>query len=243
METGESPRTYMRIAALDDDPAQLELIRRVAETIGLGCHGFGRAIDLQQALRRDSFDLLVVDWILPDLSGPEVVQWVRRHVEHDVPVLFVTALADERDIVEGLSCGADDYLTKPIRAGELIARVRALLRRSYPLMQDAVQTVGRYRIDRQRRVIEIDGEPVPLQDKEFDLADCLFSNVGRLLSREHLLEAVWGTDRASWSPRAVDTCVSKVRKKLRLRPENGFRLGAVQRVGYRLMDLAEQEGS
>jgi DNA-binding response OmpR family regulator len=209
--------------------------------IGHDCHTFDHGRALLHALRRESFDLLIVDWQLPDLSGPDVVLWVRSNVEHRIPVLFVTSRVDERDIVEGLACGADDYMTKPTRVGELIARVRALMRRSYPVTELPTQTLGRYCIDQRRRVIEIDGEPVALKHKEYDLAQCLFANIGRLLSREHLQEAAWGADGPAVTSRSLDTHVSRVRMKLGLRPENGFRLSAVYGVGYRLEYLAEQE--
>jgi DNA-binding response OmpR family regulator len=209
--------------------------------IGHDCHTFERGRELLHALRRESFDLLIVDWQLPDLSGPDVVLWVRSNVEHRVPVLFLTNRVDERDIVDGLSCGADDYMTKPTRVGELIARVRALMRRSYPVTERPTQTLGRYCIDQRRRVIEIDGESVALKHKEYELAQCLFANLGRLLSREHLLEAAWGAEGPSVTSRSLDTHVSRVRMKLGLRPENGFRLSAVYGVGYRLEHLTEYE--
>jgi DNA-binding response OmpR family regulator len=229
----------MRIAVVEDDPAQLELIRQAMRTIGHEPHAFTRGRDLLNALRHESFDLLIVDWQLPDLSGPDIVLWVRSNVQPRLPVLFVTSRVEERDLVEGLACGADDYMTKPTRVGELIARVRALARRSAPITALSTQTVGRYRIDRRRRVIEMDGEAVTLQHKEYELAQYLFANLGQLLPRERLLRQVWGHDTAADSSRSLDTYVGRLRLKLQLQPQNGLQLSTVYGVGYRLDDLAE----
>ena len=114
----------MRIAVLDDDPAQLAMIERVAQDMGHSCALFSEGQALMLALRRDTFDLLVVDWELPDTSGPEVVRWVRQHLESQLPILFITHRSEERDVVEGLQSGADDFMIKPLRVAELQARIR-----------------------------------------------------------------------------------------------------------------------
>lgn len=113
----------MRIAALDDDALQLQLLEQVVREAGHSCHTFLKGSALQQALRRESFDLLLVDWELPDIAGTEVVRWVREQVSKELPIIFITHRSEEADIVEGLSCGADDFMIKPVRAAELRARM------------------------------------------------------------------------------------------------------------------------
>ncbi|MDF1483878.1 response regulator transcription factor [Ramlibacter sp. H39-3-26] len=233
----------MRIAALDDDAQQLKLVCSVLQCMGHDCVAFERAEPLLAQLRRESFDLLILDWQLPGASGLDVVRWARANLEHRVPIIFVTNRSDERDIVEGLSAGADDFMVKPLRVQELRARVQALLRRSYPEMQNTVLQYGGYRFDTVRRTVEFQGQAMELKDKEFDLARRLFANCGRLLSRAHLMQAVWGLD-ASIPSRTLDTHVSSLRAKLGLRPERGFQLTAVYGQGYRLeaLDEGDAEG-
>ena len=223
----------MRLAALDDDVSQLDLIQRSVRSIGYDCQLFERGQALLRELRRDSFDLLIVDWQLPDIAGPDVVRWVREHHEHAMPILFLTNRSEERDVVEGLGCGADDYMLKPIRVHELMARVKALIRRSYPQAEGSALRFGGYTIDLAARTVHYEGRPIELKHREFELARCLFTNIGRLLSRAYLGETVWG--RAVEVPsRSLDTHISSLRAKLELRPARGFRLVAVYGQGYRL---------
>lgn len=223
----------MRLAALDDDVSQLDLIQRSVRSIGYDCQLFERGQALLRELRRDSFDLLIVDWQLPDIAGPDVVRWVREHHDHAMPILFLTNRSEERDVVEGLGCGADDYMLKPIRVHELMARVKALIRRSYPHTADSILRFGGYAIDLAARTVQYEGQAIELKHREFELARCLFTNAGRLLSRAYLSETVWG--RAVDVPsRSLDTHISSLRAKLELRPARGFRLVAVYGQGYRL---------
>lgn len=232
----------MRIAALDDDPSQLDLVQRTVRAIGHDCTPFDHGEALLRALRRDTFDLLIVDWQLPDLPGIEVVRWARQHLAHRLPIVFVTNRGDERDIVEGLVSGADDYMVKPIRVHELMARVNALLRRSYPSHDNAVTQHGGFCFDTAARTVTYDGEPIELKQKEYDLARCLFNHLGRLLSRAHLLETVWGVG-VDLPSRSLDTHVSSLRVKLNLRPARGFRLTAVYGQGYRLEAVTDLEAT
>ena len=121
----------MRVAALDDELDQLELIRQTLATMGHDCHGFTNSKAFLRALRRETFDLLILDWYVPDISGLEVLRWARDNLSEQVPVLFVTNRNTEADVIEGLNAGADDFMIKPMRTGELTARVKAMLRRAY----------------------------------------------------------------------------------------------------------------
>ncbi|RST45432.1 response regulator transcription factor [Variovorax sp. DXTD-1] len=227
----------MRIAALDDDTDQLDLIKSILKAMNHQCHLFTDGAALVNELRRESFDLLVLDWELPGISGLDIVRWVRANVTEHIPILFVTNRRDERDIVEGLMLGADDFMSKPVGVGELTARVRALLRRSYAQVRTEEEIWGRYRFIPALTQLEIDGNPVQLTQREFDLALFLFRNLGRLLSRGHMLETIWKTNNPAGTElmsRSLDTHISRVRTVLGLRPENGFRLTAVYGQGYRL---------
>lgn len=227
----------MRIAALDDEPLQLEVIRRTMASIGHECHTYESGAALLRDLRRETYDMLVLDWQLPDVNGPEVVRWVRSNLDRRIPILFVTNRREERDLVDGLAAGADDFMVKPIRVGELAARVRALLRRTYASQADLELVFGRYRFILGMPVLEMDGKPVDLKNREYELALFLFQNMGRLLSREHLREAVWG--RGSDIPsRSLDTHISRLRNKLELRPANGYLLTAIYGLGYRFETVA-----
>ncbi|GAA4031854.1 response regulator transcription factor [Actimicrobium antarcticum] len=189
-------------------------------------------------LRRESFDMLIIDWQVPDLSGADVLLWAREKLPPVLPVLFMTSRSGEDDIVAGLAAGADDYMIKPIRRGELVARVQALLRRAYPT-QNTIEQIqfSQYIFEPRTGRLLANGELIELTQKEFDLALLLFRNLGRPLSRAYILEAVWSRD-VEIPSRTMDTHVSRVRTKLKLRPEHGFRLAPVYSYGYRLEQVA-----
>ena len=223
----------MRIAVLDDDRLLLEMMERVIQEMGNTCQLYETGQACLQDLRRETFDMLIVDWELPDTSGPEVISWARQHLDASLPILFITHRSEERDIVEGLQCGADDFMTKPVRVAELKARMHALLRRAYPECTDDVQTFGPYTFTRSSLSVTFGGKEVVLTYREFALALLLFQNAGRLMSRDHLREAVWGQNSEVLS-RTLDTHVSRLRQVLQLRPGNRYSIAAVYGLGYRL---------
>lgn len=227
----------MRIVVLEDDPDQLTLLTHWLEESGHDVHGYKAGRDVMRESSRESFDLFVLDWQLPDIAGPEVLKWVREHGSQTVPVLFVTGRDSEQDIVFALEAGADDYMIKPVRRQELLARVAALLRRAYPLADKTVLSFPPFEIDTGAGEIRRDGERIDLTPKEFDLAVTLFRNVGRLISRGHLQEMIWGKT-GNLATRTVDTHISQVRKKLDLRQETGFRVVPVYNYGYRLEQVS-----
>lgn len=226
----------MRIAVVDDDPLQLEFFSQALPALGHACHPFDCGEAVFKALRRDTFDLLIVDWELPDTSGPDIIRWVREQQGPRLPILFVTHRHNESDLVQGLACGADDFMGKPVRVAELGARLGALLRRAYDELRDAASdelTFGRYRFRLPGRELWVDGEPVTLKAREYDLALLLFQNTDRLLSRDHLRERLWGHGPQVQS-RSLDTHISRLRTLLDLRPANGYAIRPVYGLGYRL---------
>lgn len=184
--------------------------------------------------------MLILDWQVHDASGSEVMHWACENLSPKLPVLFITSHSSENDIIEGLAAGADDYMIKPIRRNELVARVQALLRRAYP-SQNAAEHIqfGRYGLETRSGQLTLDGAPIALTKKEFDLALLFFRNINRPLSRATILESVWSSN-IDIPSRTLDTHVSRVRSKLQLRPEDGFRLAPVYSYGYRLEQVSVQ---
>ena len=223
----------MRLALLEDDPTMRESIFTWLTEAGHDLHVHVNARDFMRIASRESFDLYLLDSRLPDISGQEVLQWLRAERGDPTPVVFVTARSAEEDVVAALRGGADDYIVKPVRRAELVARIEAVLRRVRPEPASAVIEVGCYRFDLATKTAYMDGEAVAMTEKEFELAAFMFRNIGRLLSRGHLLESVWGRNPAV-ATRTIDTHISRVRGKLELRPERGFRLAPTYNYGYRL---------
>lgn len=222
----------MRIAVLEDDATQVELYRLWFSTAQHQCSFFGTIAEFIAALRNERFDLLLVDWVLPDGTGDQALRWVRETLGWEIPVICVTLRDAEQDVVNALRQGADDYLVKPPKYFELLARIESLARRSRGA-QLPVLRLGTYEINQENREILMAGRAVELTQKEYDLACYLFQNPGRLLSRVHLLEAIWGL-QAEIDTRTVDTHVSRIRRKLRIYPENGWEIISVYGYGYRL---------
>lgn len=168
----------LRIAILEDDPDQLALLRRWLAHDGHDVHGFASGRELMTKAVRESFDLFVLDWQVPDVPGIEVLKWLRGRVSREVPVLFVTVRDSEQDIVFALEAGADDYIVKPPRQAEFVARVHALLRRAYPRAEEPLLSFPPFEIDLRRGEIRRDGRPIALTPKEFELAATLFGTSG-----------------------------------------------------------------
>lgn len=230
----------MRIAYLEDDADQAALIRRWLEGAGHSCHHFDRGHALRRSLARESFDLYILDWHLPDVDGLEVLKEIRARSPRS-PVIFATARGRDDDIAQVLHAGADDYITKPVRQGELLGRIEAVARRAQGEAAAAPERLelAPFTIERRERRILRGGEPVALTDREYELALFLFQNVGKLLSRSHLQEAVWGMG-AKAQTRTVDTHMSRLRGKLGLTEENGWLLASVHQFGYRLERVAKR---
>lgn len=229
--------SQISIGILEDDKDQSDLLELWLAEAGYDVFASAAGRDFVRAMQSRGFDLIVLDWMVPEMDGLEVLKWIRHHVRERVPVVFLTARDEEEQIVTALEAGADDYVTKPARRQELLARVGALARRS-GLMdeQPDTLTVGEFDLDCRIGQVKKNGEGIKLTGREFELAWFLFSNLSKILSREYLLRQIWSINTAVHT-RTVDTHASRLRSKLGLRPENGWKLSSVYHYGYRLEQL------
>jgi len=224
----------MRIAIADDDPEIIRFLSAIIKQMDHVCVSFNNGDQLATALMRDTFDLVMLDWNMPGKNGIELLNWMKKVVKDAPPVIMMTGRTAKRDITDALNCGADDYITKPEDETVIAARITALLRRSVSGSQmEKLATYGRYELNRMEQSITHRGKSVVLTAKEFELADLLFRNRDRTLSRAYIMETIWRTS-ADLATRTLDMHISRVRSKLELKPENGFRIFTVFGYGYRL---------
>jgi DNA-binding response OmpR family regulator len=237
----------LRVLVVEDEPNIRELVCLHLGLEGYTCEGLA---DGQLALERteaDRFDLLVLDVMLPGLDGVSLCRAVRRGtLNHDVPILMLTARSQESDKVIGLESGADDYLTKPFGVRELVARARALLRR--PRQSVAALAIEENEdsgppvrvhgidIDLARRRVRIDNRDIELTDQEFRLLHLLATHAGIVFSREALLARIWRGDTYV-TVRSVDTLVKRLRRRIEADPANPAFLLTVWGVGYKFADV------
>ena len=183
------------------------------------------------AFDRAGADLVLLDLMLPGLPGTEVCRELRTR--SSVPVIMLTAKDSEVDIVVGLELGADDYVTKPYSSRELLARIRAVLRRRVdPVDDEAVLESGRVRMDVERHTVSVDGDEVPMPLKEFELLELLLRNSGRVLTRGQLIDRVWGADYFG-DTKTLDVHVKRIRSKIEQDPSSPELLVTVRGLGYR----------
>ncbi len=222
-----------RVLVVEDEPDIRDLLVFHLERDGFQvtkCKSGPEALRLVRATRPD---LVLLDLMLPDMDGLEVCRRLRQDpTTQSVPIVMLTARDDEVDRVLGLELGADDYVVKPFSPRELVARIRAVLRRARPIAGTAPVTVGHLSVDAAAHAVTVDGVTVSLTRKEFDLLRALVEARGRVLSREFLLDHVWGyTAAGEIESRTVDVHVRRLRQKL---GAEGRRIGTVTGVGYRL---------
>ncbi len=225
-----------RILVVEDDEAM-----GVALQDGFGYEGHEviRARDGEEGLRlarERTPEIIILDVMLPKMTGLEVCKRLRGEGS-DLPIIMLTARGQEIDKVLGLKLGADDYVTKPFSFMELMARVEAVLRRSQPQGREetAMHRIGDVTIDLARHEACKDGEPLELTPREFRLLAFFFEHVGEVVTREELLDAVWGYDTIPFT-RTVDTHIAKLRKKIEDDPSNPEHLITVHRLGYKLVE-------
>jgi len=226
--------SYATILVVDDEPAIVKTVRAYLENEGYTVHAATDGPSALKAVRAFRPDLVILDIMLPGMDGIEVLRTLQK--ESDVYVLMLTAKSDETDKIVGLSVGADDYLTKPFSPRELVARVKAILRRGRGgITTEPALSFQRLRIDLNARKIWKDDEPIELTTIEFEILHILARYRGMVLSREQLIEQVWGHDYYG-DERVVDVHIRRIRKKMEDDPGNPTLIVTVRGAGYRLED-------
>ena len=220
------------VLIVEDEPDIRHLIAHHLAREGFKCREVATGTEALRAVRTATPDLIVLDLMLPEVGGLEVCRRLRADpATSAVPIIMLTAKSDEVDRVVGLELGADDYVAKPFSPKELVARVRAVLRRARPDATGRVYREGAIVLDPARHAVTVRGAAVALTPKEFDLLQVLLDAAGRVLSREHLLTRVWGYAHADEiESRTVDVHVRRLRAKL---GDEGRRISTVKSVGYR----------
>ncbi len=218
----------------DEEPLTL-LLRYNLESEGYDVEAVARGDDADTRLKEHIPDLVVLDWMLPGLSGIELCRRLRARPEtRQLPIIMLTARGEESERIRGLSTGADDYIVKPFSVPELIARVRALLRRASPERVATVLSSGDIELDRDKKRVLRDGRVIDLGPTEYRLLEFLMERPGRVFSREQLLDGVWGNE-VYIDERTVDVHVGRLRKALN-RGQSSDPIRTVRGSGYALDD-------
>ena len=218
-----------KILVVDDEPNIIALARLYLEREGYEIAGAATGNEALSKQSSDNPDLVILDLMLPDIDGYEVCRQIRA--KSDVPILMLTARREDIDKIVGLELGADDYLTKPFNPRELVARVRAILRRYQAgASPSEIIEIGNLRLDLSRHEATVSGQPVSLRTKEFALLATFARNPGFVLSREKLLETVWGYDFYG-ETRTVDVHVNHLREKL---AGSGVMIETMRSIGYKM---------
>jgi DNA-binding response OmpR family regulator len=228
----------MRIAVADDELDVRDYLKKIVEEQGHLAVTFSDGNALSQALARDTFDLVILDWSMPGKDGLALLKWMEKSLDDQPPVIMMTNRTAKADISEALNAGASDYITKPEDRVVIAARINAMLRRNSAGSGafETQATYGAYQLNRIDQTVTIRGDTITMTAKEFELADLFFRNSDRTLSRNYIMETIWRTT-ATLATRTLDMHISRVRSKLDLKPENGFRIFTVFGYGYRLESL------
>jgi DNA-binding response OmpR family regulator len=227
-----------RIAVVEDETELAALIDYNLRRHGYEPHLFYGSKGLVKALEQLKPDLVLLDVMLPDADGFEICRQIRQSsVLNRVPVLFLTARSEEVDRVLGLEIGGDDYMTKPFSPRELIARVKAHLRREEMDAEPSALSIGPFQLDRGARRVFLDQRELTLTSTEFNLLEFFLTHPGRAYSREQLLESVWGEQRFV-TPRTVDVHVRRLREQIEPQADNPKYLTTVRGFGYRFEEAS-----
>jgi len=231
-----SRRKMKRILVIEDDPDIVELLRYNLEKEDFQVYAATDGKTGLELVKRGSADLLILDLMLPQLSGIEVCKEIRKSQEHEtLPIIMLTARGEETDRVLGLELGADDYVTKPFSIREMVARVKALLRRSErekdKIESEETLLIGPLTIDPSSYRVQRNGEAIQLTALEFRLLYYLASRPNRVFTRDQLLDAVWGTERFV-TPRSVDVYIRRLREKIEVDPVHPHYLKTMRGAGY-----------
>ncbi len=224
-----------KILVIEDDPALVELLEYNLVAAGFTVATAQSAEEGQLQLAEQSFDLLLLDWMLPQMSGVELCAALRRSGKHPtMPILMLTARGDESDRIRGFITGADDYVVKPFSVPELLARVKALLRRAAPERVHTILNHGSIVLDRDAHRVTRSGREVNLGPTEYKLLETLLETTGRVLTRAQLIDRVWG-NTAEIDERTIDVHVGRLRKSL-IRGSEADPIRTVRGAGYVLSE-------
>lgn len=242
----------MRVAILEDTVGQAITVAGWLDKAGFKSVVRHEGNGFIRMLETEPVDMLLLDWDVPGKSGIEVLRWARERRPDDLPVVMLSQCDNEEQIVQGLESGADDYLVKPVGERELMARIRAQMRRYYPDQARGQQlSVGPYTLNLVERSVRLATgaceQVVNLPQREFALAEHLFRNVGRIVRKDDLIRSIWGEVDRKYDA-TLATYISKLRNSLELRAKNGVVVSTVYNHGYRLEKLpgvrrAREEGA
>ncbi len=230
----------MRVALADDEQELLDQIAGIVMSAGHEVETFRNGTDLQRALQRETYDVVMLDWNMPGQTGLDILYWARENLPSAPPFIMITSRGENEDVVRGLEAGAVDYITKPESDDIIRARLEAAGRRIGADRPDPEVKYGQYTLNRQSKEVDFSGKAVAVTAKEFDLLDLLFQNLDRPLSRGYLFSRVWGGN-IELETRTIDVHVSRLRSKLELKPENGYVIRTVFGFGYRMDAYIEGE--
>ena len=224
----------MNVAVLEDSPSQVEWVSKLLQTHGHQIYSKGDGDSFIQLLTQQLVDVVLLDWEVPGATGLAVLKWARSNLSPSMPILMVTQRDDEDSIVQALNQGADDYLQKPVRERELLARMAAQLRKSKRGEASSMQfQVGQFSFNLEAKTLTVNGRAVNLPTREFDVATLLFRNPGRIITKDALSKHIWGTADRKYDA-SLATYVSNLRSSLGLRSRNGYVIATVYNYGYRL---------
>ena len=228
-----------KILVVDDEKNILDVVKAYLEKEGFNVITATDGETALKILSKETIHLVVLDLMLPKLTGEEVCQKIR--VSSSIPIIMLTAKAEEDDKIEGISIGADDYLTKPFSARELVVRIRALIRRAYrdqtPLADILSFNSGDLEVDIKKMIVKKQGEVVSLTTNEFKVLTSLLINPGQVFSREHLVEKAFGVDYEGFD-RTMDTYIKNIRQKVEDNPKDPKYIVTVYGTGYKFNENA-----
>ncbi len=225
-----------RVLVVDDEAQIVRVLRGYLERAGFAVLTAYDGVEALRLARQERPDLIILDLMLPGMDGIDVCRAIRK--ESDVPIIMLTARVEETDRIIGLELGADDYVTKPFSPREVVARVRAVLRRTRPTADQAGQAilvVGALRLDETKRTLTVDGKLVDLTPSEFDILKVMMRAPGRVFRREQLLEATQGIAYEGYE-RTIDTHIKNLRRKIEANPREPEYLLTVHGVGYKMRE-------
>lgn len=238
----------MRIGLLEDDTDLVDIMSLWVEMGGDDISAYTTGKSFREGVPSEKFDVMVLDWNLPDTNGLDELDWLRGDLGSNTPVIFITGRDDEKSIVEALEHGADDYMVKPVYKEVAMARIKALHLRNKRRATESGETskadeahlepqvteeYSPYMIDHSRRKISVNGVGKTLDDKEFEVAAYLFLNESRMVSHDDLYKDIWGK-RPGFNASSVDTYISSIKEKLSIDESNGWKLNSIYQCGYRL---------